>query len=71
MRIPEDFGLVGTSNESFTEVTSPSLTTLDQHAYEIGQTAAKAFLFGSQATTVVSMELDIRESSSKNKICQK
>ena len=71
VRIPEDFGLVGTSNESFTEVTSPSLTTLDQHAYEIGQTAAKAFLFGSQATTVVSMELDIRESSSKNKICQK
>ncbi len=71
VRIPEDFGLVGTSNESFTEVTSPSLTTLDQHAYEIGQTAAKAFLFGSHATTVVSMELDIRESSSKNKICQK
>ena len=71
VRIPEDFGVVGTSNESFTGLMAPSLTTLDQQAFEMGRTAAKAFLFGSQATTVISMELHIRESSSRNKICQK
>lgn len=71
LRIPEDIGVIGTSNETFTELLSPSLTTLDQHAFEMGQTAAKAFLFGSQATTVVTMELDIRESSNRNKICLK
>ena len=70
VRIPEDFGIIGTSNESFTELISPSLTTLDQHAFEIGQTAARAFLQGSQATSVVSMDLHIRESSNKKLICQ-
>ena len=71
LRIPEDIGVVGTSNESFTGLTAPALTTLDQHAFEMGRTAAKSFLFGSQATTVISMELHIRESSNRNRICQK
>ena len=71
MRIPEDIGVVGTSNESFTGLTAPALTTLDQHAFEMGRTAAKAFLFRSQATTVISMELHIRESSNRKTICQK
>ena len=70
VRIPGNFGVVGTSNESFTGLMAPSMTTLDQHAYEIGQAAAKAFLFGSQATTVISMELNIRESSNKKITCQ-
>ena len=71
LRVPCDIGIVGTSNETFTGVMTPALTTLDQHAFEMGQAAAKAFLFGSQATTVISMELHIRESSNRNKICQK
>ena len=71
VRIPEDFGVVGTSDESFTGLMAPALTTLDQHAFEMGRVAAKAFLFGSQATTVISMELHIRESSNRNSICQK
>ena len=70
LRLPEDIGVVGTSNEIFTEMMFPSLTTLDQHAFEMGQAAAKAFLFGSQATTLISMELHIRESSSRKSICQ-
>ena len=71
LSIPCEIGVVGTSDESFTGLMAPALTTLDQHAFEMGQAAAKAFLFGSQATTVISMELHIRESSNRNKICQK
>ena len=71
LKLPQDIGIVATSNETFTGVMTPALTTLDQHAFEMGQAAAKAFLFGSQATTVISMELHIRESSNRNRICQK
>lgn len=71
LKVPEEIGIVGTSNETFTGVTSPSLTTLDQHAFEMGQAAAKAFLFGSRATTVISMELHIRESSNRKITCLK
>ncbi len=69
--IPRDFGIVGTADETFASLMSPSLTSLGQHAFEMGQAAAKAFLFRSQATTVISMELHIRESSNRNSICQK
>ena len=69
--IPRDFGIVGTADETFASLMSPSLSSLGQHAFEMGQAAAKAFLFQSQATTVISMELHIRESSNRNSICQK
>ena len=71
LRVPQDFGVVGTADETFASLLSPSLTSLNQHAFAMGQAAAKAFLFRSQATSVISMELHIRESSNKNLICQK
>ena len=68
---PDDFGIVGTADETFTRVMSPSLSSLGQQAYEMGRTAAKAFLFRTGAISVISMILNIRESSNRNNICQK
>ena len=67
IRVPEDFGIVGTANESFTALMTPSLSTLNQHPFEMGQAAARAFLEGRQDTRVIPMELIERQSSNKNK----
>jgi LacI family transcriptional regulator len=66
LRVPEDFGVVGTANESFTALMSPSLSSLGQHPFEMGQAAARAFLEGRVNTEVIPMELHIRQSSNKN-----
>lgn len=63
--IPGDFGIVGTANESFTSLMSPSMSSLALNPFEIGRQAAQAFLCGSTETTVVPMELKIRESSNR------
>ncbi len=65
IRIPQEFGIVGTANESFTALMSPSMSSLGQHPFEMGQAAAEAFLSGSTHTRVIPMELHIRESSNK------
>ena len=44
IRIPHDLSVVGFGNLVFGEETSPRLTTVDQHAYEIGQSAARRVL---------------------------
>ena len=67
--IPDEFGVVGTANETFADVVSPALSTLEQNAFEIGSRAAKAFLDIKQGRevadrkVVVPMRLIIRESS--------
>ena len=66
VRVPEDFGIVGTSNEGFTALMTPSLSTLEQHPFEMGQAAARAFLEKRQNTEVIPMELHIRQSSNRN-----
>jgi len=66
VRIPEDFGIVGTANEGFTALMTPSLSTLNQHPFEMGEAAARAFLEGSTGTQVIPMELIVRQSSKKN-----
>lgn len=65
IRIPEDFGIVATANESFTSLMTPSLSTLGQHPFEMGQAAARAFLEGRTNTEVIPMELHIRQSSNR------
>ena len=67
LHIPEDFGIVATSNEGFTSLMSPTLSTLNQHPFEMGETAARAFLEGSRETQVIPMELIVRQSSKKQK----
>ena len=65
LHIPEDFGIVGTSNEGFTGLMNPALSTLNQHPFEMGEAAARAFLEGRADTQVIPMELIIRQSSNK------
>lgn len=41
IRIPQEFGIVGFNNEPVSEVIEPSLTTIEQPAYQIGLLAAR------------------------------
>ena len=67
LRIPEDFGIVGTANESFTALMSPSMSSLALNPFEMGRQAAQAFLSGEEGTITVPMELKVRESSTRLK----
>ena len=58
---------MGTANEGFTALMTPSLSTLNQHPFEMGEAAAHAFLEGRLDTQVIPMELIERQSSNKNK----
>jgi DNA-binding LacI/PurR family transcriptional regulator len=44
LRIPDDIALVGFNNEPVTALVEPSLTTIAQPAYQIGQLAARHIL---------------------------
>ncbi|MGI4834350.1 MAG: LacI family DNA-binding transcriptional regulator [Janthinobacterium lividum] len=44
LRVPHDVALVGFSNESFTSITEPQLTSVDQRCEEMGQAAVRLFL---------------------------
>ena len=67
LRIPKDFGIVGTADETFTSLMSPSMSSLALNPFEMGRQAAQAFLAGEEGTVVVPMELKVRESSSRPK----
>ena len=67
LRIPEDFGVVGTANESFTALMTPSMSSLALNPFEMGRQAAQAFLSGEEGTVVVPTELKVRDSSSRKK----
>lgn len=73
IRVPEDFCIVGFSNEPFSEVVTPSISTIKQPAYEMGQKAAELLIQeiecktvpASYQTIVMPTELIVRGSSSK------
>jgi len=73
IKVPEEIALVGFSNETFTSLTSPSISTVDQHSEKMGQLAAKALLNRlektneKEAVNIVNLkpELIIRASSNK------
>ncbi len=44
IKIPEEIALVGFSNEPFTELTSPSISTVDQQSKKMGEMTAQTFL---------------------------
>jgi LacI family transcriptional regulator len=44
IRVPEDVKLIGFSNEPFTYLTEPSLSTIEQHSMRMGNAAAEIFL---------------------------
>lgn len=41
--VPDQLGICGYSNEPFTEITSPSITTVDQYSFSMGKTIANLF----------------------------
>ena len=44
LRVPEEMAITGFSNETFTLVTEPNLTTVDQRSEEMGQAAVRLLL---------------------------
>lgn len=43
IKVPEELGICGYSNEDFTEITSPSITTIDQFSFYMGKTVANLY----------------------------
>jgi len=43
IKVPDELGICGYSNEDFTSITSPSITTIDQFSMEMGRTIADAY----------------------------
>jgi len=41
--VPDELGICGYSNEAFTEITTPSITTIDQYSVDMGKTIATLF----------------------------
>ncbi|WP_317128559.1 LacI family DNA-binding transcriptional regulator [Tamlana fucoidanivorans] len=73
--IPDDIALVGFSNEPFTSLITPSITSIEQHSEMIGRLAAETFLDRINNPDkavklnkiVLDTELIVRESSKKLK----
>lgn len=72
LQVPQELGICGYSNESFTEITSPAITSIDQHSVLMGKTIAKLYFDEAtanssepQTTKIVSIEpeLIVREST--------
>jgi len=53
IKVPSELGICGYSNEAFTEITSPSITTIDQFSVYMGKTVANLYF----------QELDNKEDS--------
>jgi LacI family repressor for deo operon, udp, cdd, tsx, nupC, and nupG len=71
INVPQDLGVCGYSNEAFTEISNPSITTLDQHSIIMGKTIAQLYFDellineGALKTVVIKSELIIRNSTNK------
>lgn len=59
VKVPEELGVVGTANETFADVVTPSLTTLEQNSFDMGSRAAQAFLDIKQGRGVAEREISI------------
>jgi DNA-binding LacI/PurR family transcriptional regulator len=76
IQIPEDFCVVGFGNEPFTDFMELPMSTVDQVPLEMGRITAKVFLehidnkgnVKIEKKVVLSSELNIRKSSSRNSI---
>ncbi len=73
LKIPDDIAVVGFTNEPMSEIFEPSLTTIAQPIYKIGQTAAKIFIEMADEgasyipeTRILNTELIVRNSSKRN-----
>lgn len=69
VRVPQDIAIVGFANEPFCEIISPSLSSIEQFSYRMGQVSCKMLFerFDGEPplNTIIAPELIIRESSKK------
>lgn len=73
IKIPEEMALIGFGNEPFTDMTSPKISSMDQHSGEIGRLAARTFLSYTKEESVtqtlkkqiLEASLIVRDSSKK------
>jgi DNA-binding LacI/PurR family transcriptional regulator len=69
--IPSDLGLFGFADETFAQLVTPSLSTIDQHSVELGRKAAELYFqhiyqreeMPETETIVIASEMRIRQSS--------
>lgn len=74
LRIPEDIAVVGFSNYPISSIMEPTLTTIDDRAFEMGQTAAKLLIRQiedkdqniASETIVIKTDLIVRDSTNRN-----
>lgn len=82
LRIPQDVGVVGFSNWSFGSLIDPSLTTVDQPGFEMGQEAARLLIRQIELadknqgdpvpeTRILKTRLIVRDSSLRNTAAKK
>lgn len=72
LKMPQDIGLVGFNNEPITSLLTPTISSVDQPAFELGKVAAKLFIETmhndndmSEVEEVLKPKLIIRESSQR------
>ena len=73
IKVPNEIALVGFGNEPFTDMVTPSITSVNQHSEEIGKLAAETFLNYIKKETItqelskqiLEAELIVRDSSNK------
>lgn len=70
IKIPDEISMIGFTNEPVSQFIEPSLTTVSQPSYEMGQTAARLFIhqlehpeFHKPVTTILPTKLIIRNST--------
>jgi LacI family repressor for deo operon, udp, cdd, tsx, nupC, and nupG len=73
IKVPSELGICGYSNEDFTEITSPSITTIDQFSIYMGKTVADLYFremnldesYPTPKTISIKPKLIIRKSTSR------
>lgn len=68
IKVPDEFGVVGFANEPFSELIHPTLTTVEQNAFEMGMRVARAMIKNmegkyDQEIETISTRLIVRDSS--------
>ncbi|OOQ57300.1 LacI family DNA-binding transcriptional regulator [Mucilaginibacter pedocola] len=53
IKVPQQLGICGYANENFTEITSPSITTIDQFSFYMGKTVANLYFQEMENTDTV------------------
>ncbi len=71
IKIPSELGVFGFADETFSQLVTPSLSTVDQHSVELGRKAAQLYFqhiyerdeMPKTETIVIPSEIRIRQSS--------